>query len=121
MRVRPARHIAYLGLALALGSRADGGQVTPPVRDTTRDTTKVTALPGMRTESSRIERQMFDDKPQDRRHVNLRTFDFSAMYRVSSILDLGAGISLLRFSSGDPADRAVRPVNAAGVYPVKRI
>jgi hypothetical protein len=48
--------------------------------------------------------QMFDDTPLDRRHVNLRTIDFSAMYRVSSILDLGAGLTVLRFSgSSDDA------------------
>ncbi|MEO8258786.1 MAG: hypothetical protein ABI868_15660 [Acidobacteriota bacterium] len=45
--------------------------------------------------------QMFDDTPLDRRHVNLRTFDFSMMYRFSPLLDLGGGLSLLRFSGSD--------------------
>jgi len=48
--------------------------------------------------------QMFEDKPLDRRHVDLMSVDISAMYRVSPVLDLGVGASILRFSSGSAAD-----------------
>ena len=53
--------------------------------------------------------QMFENQPLDRRHVDLKTFDISTMYRVNRVLDLGFGGSILRFSG-----EGFEPVNRVG-------
>jgi hypothetical protein len=62
--------------------------------------------------------QMFENQPLDRRHVDLTTFDLSAMYRVNRVLDLGVGASILRFSGeGFETFTRVGPIGKMTVTP----
>src|SRR5436190_502816 len=84
---RSIRAASALSLVLATSLVA---QATPPVRDTVRrDSTRFTALPAIRSEATRIERQIFDQAPNVG-HLDLFTGAFPAAYgnRLSSVLDV---------------------------------
>jgi hypothetical protein len=83
-----------IGLGLPLAARA-GAQATPPVRDTTRrDTTRITTLEAIRSEATRVERQLFDEKPNVGR-LSISGKELSAAPKMFSEADLLRAVQLL--------------------------
>lgn len=89
------------GLCLASSfATAAGAQVTPPVRDTVRrdstrrDTTRITTLEAIRSEATRIERQLFDEKPNVGR-LSISGKELSAAPKMFSEADLLRAVQLL--------------------------
>ena len=90
--------IGTIAVVTALVSSIAAAQVKPPLPDTTKaprpDSTKITVLPGMRTEQQRLERELFDSKPNVGR-LSVGAKDLSAAPKFFSEADLLRTIQLL--------------------------